>query len=198
MDVNNWDSASLALHNMNGSLEVDYRLAISNELWYDKKSSYIIWKCKNCTTKKTITVNKGEEDEKEKEVEVPTCSKREDITIFDQRCNGIVEICTGSKTRQMWECPKCETVQPVANVEAEMLKHTEPFYRGCIYSQPIKPITGLMRRRGAYPEQMIKWCTAFSIELEHQLAIYRFEYISQHGHDMADSIDDYKDKGGSN
>jgi hypothetical protein len=48
-------------------------------------------------------------------------------------------------------------------------------------------------RRGNYPTLMRKWTRLFSFELEHQLAVYRLEYIKRNGVDMEDS--GYQDKG---
>ncbi|MCH7967559.1 MAG: hypothetical protein IIB02_09145 [Thaumarchaeota archaeon] len=98
------------------------------------------------------------------------------------------------KTRKIWICGKCKNEAPVLDVDEKLSKHEEPFYRGCIRVEPVRPITGLAIRRGSYPAQMRSWCVDFSLELEHQLAVYRIEYINQTGHDMEDS--GYQDKGG--
>lgn len=191
----NWDDASLALHNMNGALDDEYRLPINSEMWEKKKDAYVVWKCNNCTTIETKIINKGEEDEYTKEIEVPTCSKHEDIRTYTQQCDPILKLLVGTETREMWVCPKCNHADAVSNVETQLRKHKSPHYRGCIYDEPTKPLTGLAQRRGGYPARMEAWCRNYSIELEHQLAIYRLEYVQQHdGEDMADS---YHDKGGT-
>ena len=193
MSSGNWDLAALSLHNMNGALDVDYQLPISNEIWEEKKESCIVWKCNNCTTTETKIINKGKEDEYKKEVQVPTCSKYEDIRTYDEQCSLELQILSGQKTRHMWVCPKCTESSSVEKTEKEMQKYPSPHYRGCIYEQPAKPKLGLMQRRGTYPAQMEAWCTNYSMELEHQLANYRLEYVAEHGHDMEDS--GFKDDG---
>ncbi len=192
LESGRWDQMSLGLANMNGTLEVDYRLPISSEDW-NTQNNVIVWKCNNCTTTETKIVNEGEDDQYSKEIEVPTISKRGDIRIFEEICSSEDVILSGKKIRSMWVCPSCENVSSVDSVKSAVMKFKQPNFRNCIYEQPQRPLTGLAMRRGAYPEEMRKWGTCYSEELEHKLALYRMEYISQHGHDMEDS--GYKDEG---
>jgi hypothetical protein len=193
LESGQWDVMSLALHNMNGTLEVEYRLPISNEKWDSQKDSVIVWKCNSCTTTETKVINEGEDDEYIKEIEVPTVSKRDDIKIFDQYSSQVLLVLTQQPIRKMWMCPKCETISSVEDVKSAEMKFEAPNFRGCIFEEPQRPPTGLMRRRGIYPTSMRRWGTAYSKELEHKMALYRIEYISQHQHDMADS--GYQDEG---
>ena len=193
MSSGDWVDASLALHNMNGALDVDYRLPISSVDWDKNADSYLVWKCRTCTSTETKTINKGEDDEYTKEVEVPTTSRFEDVKLFDVICNLELSLMSGQKSLRMWICPKCKTEDTVRSVEAEQLAYPSPHYRGCIYDEPIRPNLTIATRRGSYPNQMEAWCRNYSIELEHQLAIYRLEYIKQNGVDMEDS--GYKDDG---
>ena len=188
-----WDNACLALHNMNGALDVDYRLPISTKMWEEKREDYIIWKCSNCTTTETKTINKGEDDEYTKDVQVPTCSELKDIRIYDRRTSFLDEVLSGKTSETMWDCPKCKNPETVAQSKKEMMKYPRPHYRTCIYDEPTKPSGGIAIRHGVYPTQMETWCRHYSIELEHQLAVYRLEYIAKMGHDMEDS--GYKDDG---
>ena len=180
---------------MNGSLDEDYRLTISDKRWEENEDGYIVWDCPNCTEEKTTIVNKGKDDEHEKTRIIPTRSKKEDITIFTETCSDVVVLLSGLSTRKMWICPKCKNIASVASTKATMLKYPEPHYRDCIYSEPKQPITGLQTRRGSYPQQMRVWAKYFSRELEHKLALYRLEYIKQNdGMDMEFA---YKDEGGA-
>jgi hypothetical protein len=192
LESGQWDKMSLGLANMNGTLEIDYRLPISSEDW-NTQNDAIVWKCSNCTTPETKVINEGEDNEYTKEIEVPTISKRKDIRTFTEICSKQLAILSGKKTREMWECPSCENIASVRSVKSAVMKFKQPNFRNCIYEQPQRPLTGLAMRRGSYPETMRVWGTFYSEELEHKLALYRMEYISQHGHDMADS--GYKDEG---
>jgi hypothetical protein len=189
----NWDEMSLALHHMNGALEIDYRIPTDNELWNQQKDDYIVWKCNSCTTIKTKVINKGEDDEYTKEIKEPTCSELHEIKIWEENCSDVIALLINSKTRKMWECPNCQNVASVKSVESQLRKYPRPHYRVCIYDEPERPLTGLMRRRGSYPLLMRAWGRNYSLELERQLAVYRIEYIKQNGHDMEDT--GYKDKG---
>lgn len=188
----NWSQVSLGLNNMNGSLDEDYRLSISDRDWETRADGYIVWDCQNCTTPQEKIINKGEDKEYKKFVDMPTRSKRSDIRIYEEKCNSIIKLLTGVKTRKMWICPKCNNIASIASVKATLLKYPEPHYRDCIYSEPVQPLTGLQTRRGSYPQQMKVWAKHFSHELEHKLALYRLEYIRQHDEDMEFM---YKDKG---
>lgn len=192
LEANKWDQMTLGLTNMNGTLEIDYRLPISTEEW-NMQQDVIVWKCDNCTTTETKIINEGDDDQYTKEIEVPTISKRKDIRTFVEYCSSQIIFLSGKKKRKMWICPKCENVSSVDLVKSALMKFKQPNFRSCIYEQPQRPLTGLKRRRGLYPEEMRVWGTHYSEELEHKLALYRMEYISQHGHDMQDS--DYKDEG---
>jgi phage FluMu protein Com len=192
--IGNWSQVSLGLNNMNGSLDEEYRLPVNNKSWVEQEGGYVVWECPLCTTTETKIYNKGEADEYSKQIQVPTTSKRSDITIFTENCTDIIKLLTGKRQRKMWICPKCKGVNSVDKVESALVKYAEPHYRNCIYEEPIRPLTGLKRRRGTYVEQMKKWAKAYSLELEHKLALYRLEYIAQHGEDMNSEFD-FKDKG---
>lgn len=195
--MKDWEMAALGLNNMNGALEADYRLPISTDQWNEKQDGYVVWACGNCTMDMTIVYNEGEEDEHQKTKQVPTTSKRKDIMIFKETCTDIVALLLGKSERQMWVCPACNNISTVTDVQKKMMKYPEPHYRGCIFGEPIRPLTGLMRRRGAYPRLMRAWVKQYSMELEHQLALYRLEYIKQNGHDMADGEQGgYDERGG--
>ena len=196
MDNGKWAKASLGLHNMNGSLDAEYRLPISNETWIQQQDGYIVWECanENCITDRKV---KHTDDEGEVTFEIVherTRSKKEEINIFEENCSDVIQLLSGRKTRRMWVCPKCSSIAPVRSVSSKLLKYPAPHYRGCIYEEPEAPKTGLMMRRGSYPTAMRKWTRLYSLELEHQLTIYRLEYIRQHGEDMEDA-QGYKDKG---
>ncbi|MCJ8306831.1 MAG: hypothetical protein HRU07_07275 [Nitrosopumilus sp.] len=190
----NWSTMSLALHHMNGALEIEYRIPISSDLWEEQKDGYIVWKCNSCTSPETKIINKGEDNEYTKEIQVATCSKREDIERFTEKCSDIIRVLSGDITRRMWICPNCKNIASVRSVESQILKYKQPHYRGCIYEEPSRPKTSLMRNRGSYPSDMRKWGRTYSIELERQLAVYRIEYISQHGHEMEDTTG-FQDRG---
>ena len=196
LKTQDWDTMSLALNHMNGALEIEYRIQTDTEEWNNQRDDYIVWKCNNCTTKEKKVINKGEEDQYIKEIVVPTCSDRKLIKIFTVKCNDVIALLSNSKTKKMWICPKCKNESAVKSVETQLRKHMKPHYRGVIYEEPIRPFTGLQRRRGTYPREMRLWGTRYSIELERKLAIYRIEYIRVNGEDMSDG--GYQDKGDTN
>jgi hypothetical protein len=191
--INDWDKMSLALRHMNGALPIEYRIIVNDELWNQQKDHYIVWKCSNCTTTEHKTINEGEENEYVKEIEVPTTSNLKDIVLFTEHCLGVLTLLTESKTREMWICPSCKNIASVGSKETQLKRHEMPHYRDCIYSEPSKPLTGLMRRRGAYPLLMRKWGENFSIELERKLVLYRIEYAPMESMESMDS--GYKDTG---
>jgi len=197
ISMNDWQMAALGLHNMNGALDADYRLPISTEKWNEKQDGYVVWSCTECTTGVNHIYNEGEENQYSKVIQVPTTSKRKDIHIFIERCTDVIALLSGKTQREMWICPKCDNISSVTDVQKKMMKYPEPHFRGCIYAEPTRPLTGLMRRRGTYPRQMRAWVKFYSLELEHQLALYRLEYIKVNGHDMEDGgSSGYDERGG--
>lgn len=197
IDTGNWGMVSLGLHNMNGSLDIDYRLPVSTDVWKSKQDGYVVWECGSCTEIIKQKVNEGEEDEQIIEKKIPTRSKRSEVLIFKERNNLVISLLTKRPSRKLWVCPKCKTVSSVSVVKAKLMKYPEPHFRTCIYSEPVRPMTGLQRRRGTYPREMIAWSKTFSKELEHQLALYRLEYVRVNGKDMDDTGGGYVDKGGN-
>lgn len=193
MDGGKWAKASLALHNMNGSLDDDYVLPISDEKWSDQHDGYVVWECTQCMTERKIKHTDDDGEVTYETVTEPTRSKKDEIKIFEEKCSDVIRLLSNLKTRRMWGCPKCGNIAPVRSVSSKLLKYPAPHYRSCIYTEPQPPKTGLMMRRGNYPTLMRKWTRLFSFELEHQLAVYRLEYIKRNGVDMEDS--GYQDKG---
>lgn len=187
-----WAMVSLGLHNMNGALEEEYRLPINTRDWETQEDGYIVWDCPHCTTKEKRISNEDEDEEQITYVDVPTRSKKSDIIIFEETNDLVLSLLSGKEDRKMWICPKCKAINSVDMVEATFMKYPQPHYRGCIYEEPQLPLTGLMRRRGSFPNRMRVWAKCYSMELEHKLALYRLEYIAQHGNDMEFS---YQDKG---
>lgn len=194
LKTGNWSDVSLGLNNMNGSLDEEYRLEVSNSQWEEMAESYIVWSCPHCTVEEEKIVNKGKDNEYVKTIQVPTESKREDIRIYTEHCDQETQYITGERTRDMWICPACNQSSSVAGVKATQISFPFPHYRNCIYKEPQMPLTGLKRRRGTYPQEMREWAKYYSQELEHKLALYRLEYIKQHeGEDMAFNWEDKGD-----
>ena len=151
------------LNNINSALDEDYIVKIDSKEYYQQIADMTLYKCTECE-KETIY------------------SK---VKIFDLICPMFEGIITGEKTNKVWICPECHSDCKLKDTTITVEETVQPYYRKVVPSPPTKQI-GLQNRFN-YEHDFESWFFNFLEELQHQLALYRIEYISQTGHDMVDS-----------
>ena len=192
MRQKDYDGAIAGLYNLNGCLTGDYIVTISNRDY--EKSTHVenFFQCNFCTMTIDEIVNKDQEDEFKKKIEVPTEIPYNKIEIFDMILSTIEGLVLGSKTVKAWICPNCKKENTKDNEWNIIIpKKEKPFYRKVVPEPPIRR-HGLSTKLG-YNDKFSDWFYNFLEEIQVSMRDYRIEYISQTGHDMEDT--GFKDKG---
>lgn len=164
-----WRGAVSALYNINSLLTEDYVITIdSDEYEKEIKESYAL--------------------------ECPYCqqtTQKKDAPIWNKALSSIDSIVLQQDNMMCWHCLHCGEDPPIDGTTLLHEKAVQPFYRKVV-PEPPKQVPGLLMRFTWVPE-FKRWFYHFLEQLTHQLALYRIEYISQHGEDMQDPM--FKDEG---
>ena len=164
-----WNGSKSGLSNINSLLDQHYVVKVNTREYEIAIQNNTYWKCTNCEEK------------------IPQTQ----VKIFQLIVPIMKSMLSGQKTESTWFCPKCN----VPNREDETTKIIEeidqPSYRKIVPSPPVQKI-GLYDRF-VFEFKFHEWFYNFLEELQHQLSLYRVEYVAQHGHDMVDS--GYVDEG---
>lgn len=136
-------------------------------------------------------VNKGEEDEYTKQIEVQTETSLSKIKLFDLPVLMVESLMLNTKSIKAWVCPSCNKINELHKTKKIEAERVRPFYAKVIPEPPIKQI-GLQNRFN-FEHDFTKWFWNFLEEINWGEVAYRKEYISQNGHDMEIS---FNDKGG--
>jgi len=169
LDEKDWKGAIGGLNNINSALGEDYIVKIDSREFYKQIADRTLYKCTNC-----------EKDNHYSKVKV-----------FDLICPMFEGIVTGEKSNKVWICQECKNDCKLKDTIITVEETVQPYYRKVVPSPPVKKI-GLQNRFN-YEHDMREWFYNFIEELQHQLALYRIEYIKTNGHDMADT--GYQHKG---
>lgn len=185
-----WTGAMAALYNLNGCLGQEYLVVVSTKKYLKIIADKSVYQCNYCTMPSTKIVNKGEENEHSKEIQIPTEISKSSITILNVILPLIDSIIQKSETMKIWICPKCKEENKIDETTQVVPEKEKPFCIRVVWDCPIK-LSGISNRLG-FNEIFCYWFWNFLEEINWQEVAYRKEYISQNeGEDMAA----YKDKG---
>ncbi len=163
MQKKDWKGAIGGLNNINSALDEDYIVSINSQEYYKQIADTTLYKCTSC--KQDTTYSK--------------------VKIFDLICPIFEGIITGEKSNKVWICPHCKNDCKLKDTRITVEETVQPFFRKVVPSPPQQKI-GLQNRFN-FEHEFNSWFYNFIEELQHQLALYRIEYIQQTGHDMVDS-----------
>lgn len=164
-----WRGAAAALYNINSLLTEDYLITIDS-VEYEKATKELSnFECPYCKEK----------------------TPEQDTVVCDRSLDAIDSVILQQERIKCWHCPHCNENPPVEGTTVFYQKTVMPFYRK-IVPEPPQTVPGLLIRFTWVP-QFKKWFYNFLEQLTHQLALYRIEYMSQHGEDMQEPI--FKDAG---
>jgi len=92
-----------------------------------------------------------------------------------------------------WICPECKEDNYQTDGQWNTVKSVreQPFALGVIQEPPKKP-KHLANALG-YPDKFSKWFFGFLEEIQAKMVLYRIEYVSVNGHEMAEP--EFKDRG---
>ena len=166
-----WNGAASGLYNINSLLDEDYVVSISTKDYEQAVEDHTTYQCNHC-----------KED-----------TLYSQVKIFDLVAPMLEATISGNKTNKVWICSKCGTDNRLDKTDVIQEETVQPFYRKVVPACPVNS-SGLSTRLG-WNNKFANWFFMFLQELQHSLALYRIEYISQSGHDMEDV--GYLDKGDS-
>ena len=136
-------------------------------------------------------VNKGEEDEYAKQIEVQTEIPLNKIKIVDLLSPSFEGLITGQNNVKSWFCPSCKKMNELHRTKRIQTERERPYYAKVIPDPPVRQI-GLQNRFN-FEHDFTRWFWNFLEEINWGEVAYRKEYINQNGHDMEIS---FNDKGG--
>lgn len=188
-----YEGATSGLCNLNECLGEDYLVSISTALYHKTIDQEIVYLCNHCTMTIDKIVNQGEEDEKTTQIEVPTEIPLSQVKIVKLPLSTLNQILEKSKTEDVWYCPKCKKRNSLKTTDDIIPVKENPF---CVQVVPDPPRVGYgISTRLGFHEGYVKWFNNFLQEITWQEVLYRKEYQNQHGFDMGDDQDVFKDKG---
>ena len=150
-------------------LTSEYEVSVNTLKYQQSIAETTSWECEKC------------------HVKIPASKVR----IIPMIMSSIQSFIHSQKTQNVWFCTECknENIESKTNIYKEILPN--PYYRKVVPSPPVQQF-GLQNRFNFEYDFRI-WFFNFLKELQHQLALYRIEYVSATGHDMGDT--GYIDKG---
>ena len=179
------------MNNLNSCLGDKYLVTVSTILYEQAVKDSTAYQCNHCTTTVKKTINKGEENEYIKEVEIPTEILFSEVKPFELLVSLTDSILLGSKTKEVWVCPQCKSQNDMDLTDKIVPQNVNPFFLKIVWDCPIKK-AGLGNRLG-FHSAFEKWFNTFLEEINWQEVLYRKEYKAQNGFDMDDT--DHKDNG---
>ena len=152
-------------------LPEEYRVEISTAKYFDEVESKTFISCSRC----------NQED-------IPYT----EINIFEKLNDSIQELILDEKYSLYWDCPHCHKSNNLAKSRTLLDIPADPFYVKIIPEPPIMIDTF---SRVGFAEQFAKWYQIAVPELEHQIALFRSQYVSEtdDGEDLNEEIEDFDD-----
>ena len=175
-----YGGARSSLFNLNGCLGEEYLVSINSE-WHEQAcKDQSVYLCNHCTMSVEKIVNKGEENEYTKEIQIPTEISKSNVKVFDLTLPFFESVLLKSKSEKAWLCPVCKKVNKMKSTKKVISEKERPYFLKVIPECPIRPM-GIDR---LFVTKFEGWFWNFLEEINWQEVFYRKEYISQHGQDM--------------
>jgi hypothetical protein len=161
--MHNWSGAILGLGDMNAMLPDDYRITINTKNYDNLTNMKIGYICKYCQKETPQSLVKT------KEIIAPL----------------IVSCITSQQMEICWFCSECHKRNLLSQTKLIEEKLAKPCYLKVVPDPPEKKIG--FQDRSRYPTAMSRWVGNFLEELEHQLGLYRAEYINEEDQDESEN-----------
>lgn len=184
-------SAASSLYNLNSCLGEEYLVTISTAKYNQSVKDESSYRCNHCTMPFKKIINKGEENESTKEIQIPSEILVSEVRVFELIIPLVESILKGNNMTKVWICPKCNKENYMDNTIQIIPQNVNPYFRKIIWDSP-RRLSGIGNRFG-FNEKFQVWFDTFLQEINWQEVLYRKEYKNQHGFDMEES--DFKDKG---
>jgi len=159
-----------ALYNINACLTEEYIITINKDKYEEQINDNIIYECIKC---KAYTTYK-------------------DVRFGDLLLPHIDQCVLGKETVRVWQCTKCKELIELEYTSIIKEQRVSPYFQRFMYECPYPAIGMLLHYK--YTPAFQRWFFKFLELLQHQLHLYRIEYVSQHGEEMKDPAG-YVDQG---
>ena len=191
LEKKQYTNAATSLNNLNSCLGEDYLVTISTALYEQAVKDNSVYQCNNCTMPFKKIINKGEENESTKEIDIPSEILTTNVRIFDRRISILESVIVGGNTIKVWICPECNEENEIDTTKKIIPQTVNPYFLKVVWDNPVQQ-NGISNRLG-FDFAFHEWFDTFLKEINWQEVLYRKEYKSQNGFDMEES--DYKDRG---
>jgi len=140
------------IYNMNAILPDEYRVEINTERYNELSQDKLMVVCSICNAE--IIYN--------------------EIKVIETLLNPLESMILDERTKQVWNCSKCNGVNEFTRTKKIKDHHTNPFYYKVIPEPPLRKdgLTG----RFQFHNKMTVWFFTSLEEIDHQLGLYRKEY----------------------
>lgn len=159
-----YTNATTALDSFNALFPDDYRVEIDTQKYNKAVQTKLIVNCNYCA----VQFNRNE------------------IKVVELLAPTIIKTIIDTESEEVWFCPKCNKPNKLLNTRMIKTVYDEPAYFKVVPKPPLRK-NGL-QSRSHYKFEITKWLDTYVVELEHQLGLYRKEYMSQQ--DMDEEIPD--------
>jgi hypothetical protein len=185
-----YQRATSAIKTLNECLGEDYMIEISTSKYDDELKTNTTYQCNFCTMDSEVTVNKGDEDEKTKTIQVPTEIPVKDIRKYKVKLNDAQSFFLKSKTKECWTCSSCSKQNDMRKTVRVVPKRQQPFFLKVVSDPPVRT-SGIASRR-PYRKLYNNWFNNFMEEITWSMVLYRTEWKSQND---GEEMGGYQDKG---
>ena len=163
VEKKDYNAAASGLNNINSLLTEEYIITVNTTKYNESVDENITYQCRSCDEITSLL----------------------NIEVCDILLSATDSVITGKKTSRQWFCKACKHWTPQNQTSMVKSQNASPFYSRVVPTCPIRKI-GLLGRNN-FSTEFDRWFYNFLEELQHALAIYRIEYVSQHdGEDMKD------------
>jgi len=154
LDQNELKKAEISLGAINALLPEDYQVQVNTDLYYSKIAAKHTIACLHC-----------------KEVMPYTEAK-----VWPLLLSSIDRLITGSKTMQVWDCPKCKETMCFEASPKNTIEFQKPIF---VKVMPEAPVRHGFHDRVGFDQKFEKWFEIAIQELENQIGFYRADYQAQ-------------------
>lgn len=167
LTMQNYDGVIGAINGINAILPDEYRVEINSSKYEEQLQSNTLLTCNGCKAETNYN----------------------EIEPFDMILSNLESVILDSKTVSAWVCPECKKENDFSLTKKIISKHTNPFYHKVI-NEPPRREQGCQGRLG-FHRKMSQWFYGALEELDHQLGLYRKEYVAEGERDDIAEFEEY-------
>lgn len=154
LDQNEFNKAAISLGAINALLPEEYQVEVNTVKYYALIEAKHTITCLQCNEVMPII----------------------EARVYELLLSSIDRLIVGTKTRKVWDCPKCKEVNDFYSSPKNTIEFQKPFFTKVI---PELPARQGFRDRVGFNQKFVIWFDIVIAELEHQIGLYRADYQAQ-------------------